>query len=202
MGRLSFIVACASLAGACATKPRVEASTGDSAAVAQADSTATMRAREVADGLGKDLQGRLLQQVETGGPLGAVAFCADSAQAFTARHAQGGVYVRRVTTKTRNPANAPDSMELRALEVFEGMQATAERPAEFVESSGDRTARELRYLRPIVIQERCLACHGDPAAMSPEVRDLLAERYPADRATGYRAGDLRGAISVRVPVAY
>jgi hypothetical protein len=34
--------------------------------------------------------------------------------------------------------------------------------------------------------------------MAPDVRSLLAERYPEDRATGYAAGDFRGMVSVRV----
>jgi hypothetical protein len=49
-----------------------------------------------------------------------------------------------------------------------------------------------------MVQERCLQCHGDPAKFTPEVRKILASRYPADMATGYKAGDLRGMLSVRV----
>jgi hypothetical protein len=187
-------------AAACSGAPRDRAPAAAARDVATLDSLATLRARAAADGLGRDLQGRLLQQLDAGGPLAAVAFCADSAQAFTARHAREGVVVRRVSTRARNPANAPDSMELRALAVFAGLHGAGEPAKELIEASGEGGTRELRYLRPIVIQERCLACHGDPAAMHPAVRRLIAERYPADQATGYRAGDLRGAISVRLPV--
>ena len=154
----------------------------------------------MADGLGKDLQTQLVAQMQAGGPLSAVAFCADSAQAFTVRHASEGVYVRRVSERTRNPVNAPDSMEQRILGVFTALHETGEKPAEFVEARSADGGRTLHYLRPIFVQEKCLTCHGDPASMDPAVRRLVAERYPADRATGYRVGDLRGAISVRVPV--
>jgi hypothetical protein len=58
--------------------------------------------------------------------------------------------------------------------------------------------RVVHYVRPIVIAKPCLACHGDPAQMAPAVRDLIASRYPADQATGYKEGDLRGAFSVRL----
>jgi hypothetical protein len=61
-------------------------------------------------------------------------------------------------------------------------------------------SHELQYVRPLVVDGRCLACHGDPAGFDPEVRAVLARRYPDDRATGYAPGDLRGAISVRVPI--
>jgi hypothetical protein len=44
----------------------------------------------------------------------------------------------------------------------------------------------------------CLACHGDPAAMKPEVAAMLRELFPEDRAVGYKDGDFRGAVSVSV----
>jgi hypothetical protein len=49
----------------------------------------------------------------------------------------------------------------------------------------------------------CLVCHGDAAAQPPELRARLHELYPADAATGYRAGELRGAFTLRrtVPAA-
>ncbi|MBZ0088891.1 MAG: DUF2309 domain-containing protein, partial [Thermoanaerobaculia bacterium] len=46
----------------------------------------------------------------------------------------------------------------------------------------------------------CGACHGQPGELAPGVAEVLARRYPGDTATGYTAGDLRGAISVRVPL--
>jgi len=57
---------------------------------------------------------------------------------------------------------------------------------------------ELQYARPLFVMERCVTCHGDAAALAPEVKALIAGRYPQDAAVGYRAGDLRGAISVRL----
>ncbi|HEY0970114.1 MAG TPA: DUF3365 domain-containing protein [Gemmatimonadales bacterium] len=62
-------------------------------------------------------------------------------------------------------------------------------------ASGDRV---IECMRPIVAQQRCLACHGERKDIAPSVLELLAARYPSDQATGYRAGDLRGMISVRV----
>ena len=58
--------------------------------------------------------------------------------------------------------------------------------------------RQLRYLRPLKIVSPCLACHGDPERIDPQVLEVLRERYPEDRAVGYSPGDLRGAISVTV----
>lgn len=33
--------------------------------------------------------------------------------------------------------------------------------------------------------------------MIPEVKNLLNKRYPHDKATGYKEGDLRGAVSIK-----
>lgn len=63
-----------------------------------------------------------------------------------------------------------------------------------LEQDGERT---LRYLRPIRAAGICLNCHGDPGEFEPEVFSLLRERYPEDAATGYSAGQLRGAVSVQ-----
>ena len=35
---------------------------------------------------------------------------------------------------------------------------------------------------------------------SDEVKALLKERYPHDQAKGYKAGDLRGAVSIKRPL--
>jgi hypothetical protein len=157
-----------------------------------------MRARAAANVLGKDLQGMLFSQLEAGGPASAIAFCADSAQVRTARHASEGVYLRRVSLKVRNLANTPDAVERSALEALASSYAGGQLPAELVEVRGSGSDRQLHYLRPILVQEKCLACHGDPAEIDPAVRQVVAVTFPADAAVGYRAGDLRGAISVRV----
>jgi hypothetical protein len=161
---------------------------------------AAQRAREVANALGRDLQAKLFAALDSGGPAHAVSFCADSAQALSDRHASEGVYLRRVSLRVRNPANRPDSAEARQLRLLDSLHRAGALPGEVVRASRGADGRPVvEYRRPIVVQERCLACHGDPARLAPGVRPILAERYPEDAATGYRVGDLRGMISVRVP---
>ena len=103
--------------------------------------------------------------------------------------------VRRVSLRIRNPANAPDDHERRVLE--EWAKGKAEVRSEVVAGEG---GPELRWMRPVHVNSLCLACHGAPDEIDPGVKEALARRYPGDRATGFRDGDLRGAISVRVPI--
>ena len=172
-----------------------------STALPTPDSTSVARARAAATALGADLMGMLTRQLAQGGPRAALAVCADSAQARTRQHQAEDVYVRRVGTRVRNPLNTPDSVEAAVLTAFAAALDAGRVPADtlFVAPTGTGSA-ELRYLRPIRVQEPCLACHGPTAQLAPEVRTLLATRYPADQAVNYAVGDLRGAISVRVPL--
>jgi hypothetical protein len=100
----------------------------------------------------------------------------------------------------RNPANAPDTLEARLLAYLAEQKLAGTMPGEVMEvaRTGANDTWELRYLRPIALQEFCTTCHGDPSQIPEEVKAIIAERYPADQAVGYATGDLRGAVSVRV----
>jgi hypothetical protein len=58
----------------------------------------------------------------------------------------------------------------------------------------------LRYLKPVVANAMCLTCHGEKAKIPPAVQAVLAREYPDDHATGFSVGDVRGAVSVRIPL--
>jgi hypothetical protein len=51
-------------------------------------------------------------------------------------------------------------------------------------------------MRPIPAGGVCLACHGPAEVLPNEVKQALKTKYPNDQATGYTAGQLRGAFSV------
>jgi hypothetical protein len=117
----------------------------------------------------------------------------------SARHASEGVYIRRVSLRVRNTANRPDGAEDRELRRLDSLKEAGALPGEVVRMGRLATGEHVvEYMRPIVVQERCLACHGSRDQLAPAVRTLLDTRYPADQATGYQAGDLRGMISVRL----
>jgi hypothetical protein len=159
---------------------------------------ALARAHEAAAALTSELLGRLRKEIDAGGPAKAIVVCSEVAPAIAARLSHDGLTVRRVGTRLRNPADAPDPFEAAVLARWqEGIRRglTPREEDAWVEAGGVRT---LRVMRPIMTGKLCLACHGETANLDPAVRAALAERYPADRATGYREGDLRGAVSVTV----
>jgi hypothetical protein len=61
--------------------------------------------------------------------------------------------------------------------------------------------RYVHYMKPIFIGTPvCLQCHGAPDKLAPGVADALKALYPHDQATDYAIGDLRGAVSVKIPI--
>lgn len=103
-----------------------------------------------------------------------------------------GMKIRHATERHRNPANKATEEEAALIKRFlENKDLNEIRD----EVDVDGTAY-LRATRPIFVEDACLACHGDKDARPA----FIKEKYPDDRAFGYRAGDLRGIISVTAPV--
>ncbi len=153
--------------------------------------------REVASSMQTRLKGELLQAITKGGPLAAIEVCQTRAPVI-AEHVgnEAGVRVWRTALKLRNPANAPDEGARAVLDDFSTRLAAGE-GADTLEHFERGTDGSARYMKAIVTQPPCETCHG-PVLAEP-VRKALAERYPADQATGFVAGDLRGAVVVDWP---
>jgi hypothetical protein len=167
-------------------------------ATAQDDVKArTDAARAAALEFGAALIGELQKAMAAGGPVDAIAVCNTIAPGIAAeKSAAKGMTIGRTSLKLRQPKNAPDGWERRQLLSFEQRKAAGETPAsleigEFVDSNGKR---EFRYMKAIPTAELCLNCHG--STLKPEVTAKLQELYPGDAATGYKAGDLRGAFTI------
>lgn len=161
-----------------------------------AEERAIVEAREAAQHLGRTVKSRLMAAMEEG-PDAAIRVCADEAQALTVRAAEErNARVGRSSLRLRNPAN--DGPEW----VTAWLREQGERPAQGVEPSAGIVSDPpvARFVAPIAIEGPCLMCHGAPDAIPASIRTVLDERYPDDRATGYRAGDLRGALWAEVPV--
>lgn len=141
--------------------------------------------------LKRSLLTAVTQAMQAGAPA-AIDACHEMAPAITARAATNGATIGRATRRPRNPANVARDWQLDAIAHFEQVgHGAGVRPFERVLPSG-----RVAYAEPLVIGEVCLTCHGTPA---PEVATILRERYPADQATGYALGELRGIAWVELP---
>jgi hypothetical protein len=167
-----------------------------SCAVAQDDDARTSRSRQLVTTFQQDLGARLTAALSADGPVEAIAVCNLEAPRIAALlSADSEARVARTALKVRNPANTADDAARGVLEAFRSeLAADPTKIPEHFETSPDGTAR---YMRAIVMQPLCIVCHG--AAVAPEVRAAVSRLYPADEATGFAVGDLRGAFVVEWP---
>lgn len=103
-----------------------------------------------------------------------------------------GFTVRHASAKNRNPANAATVEELALIDRFQTEPGVRELQDETL-VNGKRFSR---HTLPIYVEEACLSCHG-----AKEKRPgFVVSKYPEDKAYGFETGDLRGIISILVPL--
>jgi len=155
-------------------------------------------ARKLARDFGARLRDHLQHTLQEQGPVAAIDVCHLQAPGISNRLQEMHITVRRTSLKPRNPDNAPDAWERRVLEFFDAEQAGGADAArlEHYALLPDGDGWKFRYARAIPTGPVCLTCHGE--AVSTEVEQALAERYPGDQARGYSPGQVRGAFSITI----
>ena len=186
-GLLLSIAGAAGRQGAQPTPVPIANAPGELAgAIERADTVfATLRS-----GLQKELTGA----VRKDGFSGAIEVCHEVAAEVT--HDAGrdlGIAVGRTADRLRNPTNAPKAWAAPVVRQY--ATARADQVSGFVVDLGDRVG----VLLPIAADPVCLGCHGPEAGLGAGVKAVLKERYPADRAVGFKAGDLRGWMWAEIP---
>ena len=171
---------------------------------AQDDAARLEEARKMAGTMVQTLGGRLQAAIKEGGPAAAIGVCTSVAPAIAGELSrQNGARVTRVSLRVRNPLlGTPDAWEQGVLQSFEARLAKGE-PAdklEFAETVSEPAGRSFRYMKALPVQPVCVNCHGDAANLALEIKERIARDYPADRATGYLPGQIRGAVSVKRPL--
>ena len=160
-------------------------------------------ARGVSSAIPPKLLSVLDEEIKKGGPEGAIGVCRDKAPAMAkAASEKSGWAIRRVSLKNRNPKAVPDAWEEAVLKEFDKRAAAGEKPTglekgEVVTMDGKQV---YRYMKALPTQDLCLNCHGTPDRISPAVQAKLKELYPADKAVGYHAAEIRGAITIKKPL--
>jgi hypothetical protein len=136
----------------------------------------------------------LNEALDRGGPAGAIQSCHLDVIGVSQRVGRGeGVAAGRTSDRLRSPTNAPKPWAAPIVQANAGRRA---RDVEgFVVDIGDKVG----VLRPIAFRPVCAGCHGPVEGLSPAVRDVLADRYPADRAVGFTEGEIRGWFWVEIP---
>lgn len=160
-------------------------------------------ARAAIDEMEGDMVRLRTQALNTHGPAAALALCKTVAPTLAAakRASMDAIDVTRTGRHVLNPANAPDPWERKVLDDFatraaKGGSVAALEFDQAVDIAGG--ARMYRFMRAIVADTTCSACHG--LSVSAEVAHGRSELYPDARAASWREGELAGAFSVRQPM--
>lgn len=143
-------------------------------------------------------------EIKKSGHAEAMVVCRDKAPAMAKALSEAkGMQIRRVSLKNRNPKAVPDAWERKVLEDFEKRTNAGEKPSMLEASEivmDDNNQRVLRYMKALPTQDLCLACHGTDDRLDKDVKAKLKELYPDDKAVGYSAAEIRGAITVKKPL--
>lgn len=162
------------------------------------------RAVEIGEAASDTLLASLKQELQLAisskGLVHAIDFCSVNALPLTeevsAQSLPEGLSIKRTSFKYRNPANAPDPADQKALRFFERGASQGKNLPPFIITKEDD---EYRYYRPLKVTSMCLNCHGMESQLQPNVLQQLHKLYPDDKATGYALGDFRGVVRVSIP---
>ena len=165
----------------------------------------TEAARNASMELIQKLGSTLQQEMKAAGPAAAITVCRDVAPQIAGELSRrNGWRVTRVSDRVRNPMlGMSDDWEAGVLEEFRHQVGAGRKPAELeftevvTEADGQRY---FRYMKAIGTKPVCLTCHGEPEQMPTAVRQAIESAYPHDRAVGYSAGEVRGAVSIKQPL--
>ncbi len=152
----------------------------------------------------QELSTAMKQEMGKGGPLEAIKVCGELAPEIANRLSrENGWRVTRVGTRVRNPLlGTPDAWEQKILGEFSTRAAKGEALNTMTHSEvvSEPDGEYFRFMQPIAVQPQCLLCHGPAETIPESIKKVLHTHYPFDAATGYKAGDLRGAVSIKQPL--
>ncbi len=140
------------------------------------------------------------EQVAQNGVANAVDFCSEKAISLTKTFENNSFEISRVSDKNRNAENQ--------IKTEADRQAWNKISEMLANSSADNSAKHLilqadnhiLYYKAIPLaMPTCLACHGSKQSdISPEVQQIIAQKYPKDKARDYKIGQLRGLWKVKI----
>lgn len=149
---------------------------------------------EISGKLVTAIMARLNAEIQKNGVPSAIDYCSVHAIPITdsiSRKEQ--VEISRVSHKPRNPLNAASNRGIEMIERYivqlnEGNQLV---PLVVAENG------QITYYSPVVLSSpMCLSCHGEYDSIDLNVRKVLNERYPDDKAVDFELNEIRGMFKI------
>lgn len=145
------------------------------------------------------LSGALMEKMKAGGIPEAVKYCNAAALPLTQEISEAhNVHVKRTALRTRNQSNSPNEEELRILNYYKDLADKKQDLTPLVQLDQNGNPH---YYAPIILQKKCLSCHGRlDKEVSRAADSIIKSYYPNDMALGFQENDLRGIWSISFPV--
>ncbi len=144
------------------------------------------------------LQKNLMSKVKEGGLSRAATFCSTHATSLAkeaSKTLNKGVSLRRITDKPRNPMSQGTPEQLAVFEEIKNKMTKGEKVDMIVKQ---KSANHYQVYKPIKMAGACLNCHGDETKRQEKAYEIIAKKYPNDKAVNYKLNDFRGAFLVDI----
>jgi hypothetical protein len=139
------------------------------------------------------LSNALMKAMQDGGVPEAISYCNINALNITDSLSElYGAEIQRISDKNRNPQNQADADEIAIINRFkEALMEDVPQPVLVMKED------KLVFYHAIISASNCLVCHGKVGeTMEASIYELISNMYPGDKATGYEAGEVRGAWKI------
>jgi hypothetical protein len=135
----------------------------------------------------------LADTFEAGGADKAILSCHIESTFVAQRLGREGIAAGRTSDRLRDPTNAPRPW------ATDLVKANAGRMTRDVEGFAVDLGDKVGVLLPISHRPICANCHGPADGLSAGVRRELKDRYPVDKALGFKVGEIRGWYWLEMP---
>ncbi len=137
--------------------------------------------------------------VKKSGFHGAVDYCNERAIPLTDSFSKKyNVHIQRLSDKNRNAINAlANSDDQQAWDQLATMLKDSTITAKhLIRNNGDGSI--VYYKAMTIAMPTCISCHGDTKKdIAAETLKAISDKYPNDKATGYKMGDFRGMWKIK-----
>lgn len=143
------------------------------------EEVALAKIKEFGEVLKKELRKGLKES-----PVKAVGVCNIRAPEIQKQVSVDGIKIGRVSQKNRNPQNLPKKWMKTYINQFHENKVSKKYIV------ADLRNGRKGLIKPIKTMPLCLKCHG--SGIEESLRSEISSKYPKDKATGYKVGEIRG----------
>ncbi len=155
----------------------------------------TIQGKEIAQATAKKLGSTLVEKMKDGGVKDAVPFCNAEAINLTKEMSDNfNISIKRTSHRLRNGDNKPNEEENNIINNYNKLFSEGKKlkPIAQLDQLG-----KPHFYAPILLQKKCLACHGEIGVDVTKKSDsIIRSYYPKDLATGFKEDDIRGIWSI------